>query len=94
MFSRIRQVAPMCPTTLCREQCENGLTDRFAVWVVDSGGPKEAQVQWPGGANVPSCEGTLAPPDEKNWTVRLWRRCCFMSNYSDHLFHMDMARRS
>jgi len=54
----------MCPTTLCREQCENGLTDRFAVWVVDSGGPKEAQVQWPRGANVPSCEGTLAPPDE------------------------------
>jgi len=30
------------------------------------GGPKEAQVQLysPGGANVPSWEGTLAPPAE------------------------------
>jgi len=32
------------------------------MWVVDSGGPKEAQVQSYslGGANVPSWEGTLA----------------------------------
>jgi len=30
------------------------------LWVVDSGGQKEAQDQWysPGGAYVPSCEGT------------------------------------
>jgi len=35
-----------------------------AVWVVDSLGLKEAQVQsyLPGGANVPSHVGTLAPP--------------------------------
>jgi len=32
------------PTTLCRELCKNGWTDWFAVWVVDSGEPKEAQV--------------------------------------------------
>ena len=40
------------------------MTDRFAVWVVDSGGPKEAQVQSysPGGANEPSWEGTLLLP--------------------------------
>jgi len=40
--------------------------DRFAVWVVDSGGPKEAQVQSysPGGANVPSHVDTLAPSGE------------------------------
>jgi len=31
--------------TFCRELCRNFWTDRFAVWVVDSGGPKEAQVQ-------------------------------------------------
>jgi len=39
-------------------------TDRFAVWVVDLGGPKEAHVQAysPGGASVLSWEGTLAPP--------------------------------
>jgi len=50
----------------CRELCKNGRTDRLAVWIVDSGGPKEAQVQSysPGGANVPKCEGTLALPGE------------------------------
>ena len=50
-FNSIRQVAPMCPT-LCHELCKNGLTDRFAIWLVDSGLPKEAQVQsyLPGGA--------------------------------------------
>jgi len=51
-FNRISQVALMCPTTLCRELCENGWTDRFTVWVVgwvvDSGGPKQAQVHSPG----------------------------------------------
>jgi len=58
-FNRVRQVAPMCPTTLCRELYENGWTDRFVVWVVhDSVGPKKAQVQSysPGGANKPSWE--------------------------------------
>jgi len=36
----------------------------FGLTVEDLGGPKEAQVQshWPGGANVPSWEGTLAQP--------------------------------
>jgi len=42
--------------------CKNGYTDRFTAWFVDSGGQKEAQAQsyLPGGANVPSSEGTLA----------------------------------
>jgi len=37
-------------------------------WVVDSGRPKEAQVQLylPGGASVPLRESTLAPPGEYN----------------------------
>ena len=39
------------------------LTHRFNVWFVDSGGQKGAQIQSiayiPGGANVPSLEGTL-----------------------------------
>jgi len=41
--------------TYCHHLCENGWTDRFAIWVVISGGPKEAQVQsyLSGGANVP-----------------------------------------
>jgi len=59
-------VAPMYLTTFCRELCKSGGTDRFAVWLVASRGPKEAQVQpyWPGGATVPRWEGTLAPPAE------------------------------
>jgi len=50
-------------------------------------GPKEAQVQLHslGGANVPSWEGTLAPPGEYNWTFHLWRQCSLISNYFDHL---------
>ena len=44
--------------------CLRRRTDRFAVRVMDSGGPKEAQVQSysPGGANVPSPVGTFAQP--------------------------------
>ena len=64
---------------------------------MDSGGPKEAQVQLysPGGANVSSHVGTLAPPGEYDWTVRLRRRCGFMSNYFVHLFvHVACVRGS
>jgi len=66
-ISRIHEVAPMFLTTVCRELCKNGLTDRFTVWVVDMGRPKEAQeVQSysPGGANVQSWEDSLPPPGE------------------------------
>jgi len=55
-FSRISQVAPVCMMTLCHELCKNGWSDQFAVWVVDSGGPKKAQVQ------SYSPAGTLAQP--------------------------------
>jgi len=73
--------------TFCHELCR---TDRFAFWVVDSTGPKEAQVQLYslGGANVPRWKGTLAPPGEYDWTVRLRRRCGLTSNYLDHLFQL------
>ena len=73
--------------TLCRELCKNGWTDRFPVWIVDSGGPKEAQVHpySSGGATVSTWEGTLAPTGEYDWTVRLWQRCSLMWNYFDHL---------
>jgi len=44
--------------TLCCELWKNNWTYRFAIWVVDSGGPKEAQVKVqlysPGGATVPN----------------------------------------
>jgi len=74
--------------TFCRELYRSGWTDRFAVWVVDSGGPKEAQVQsyLSGGADVLTREGLLAPPGEYDSTVSLRRRCGLMSNYFDHLF--------
>ena len=66
---------------------KNGWTDRDAVLVMDSGEPKEEQVQSysPGVANVPSWKGTLVPPGEYDWTVRLRRRCSLMPNYFDHL---------
>jgi len=55
---------------------------------MDSGGPKEAQVQsyLPDGANVPLWEGTYAQPGEYDRTVCLLRQCGPMSNYFDHLF--------
>jgi len=31
---------------LCRELCKNDCTDRDAVWVEDSGGPKEPCIKW------------------------------------------------
>ena len=68
---------------------QNGWTDRFAIWVVDSGWPKEAQVQsyLTGGANGPSWEGTLVPPGEYDWAIRFRRRCGLMWKYCfDHLF--------
>jgi len=48
---------------------------------------KEAHVQSysPGGANVPSWEGTLSPPSEYISTIRLRRRYGLMSNYFDHV---------
>jgi len=79
--------------TFYRELRKNGWTDRFAVWVVDSGGPKEAWVQSysPGGANVPTWEGTLALPGEYDWTVRLRRRWG-LSNYFHHLLFWHFTK--
>jgi len=31
-----------CPMILCYEPCKNGSTGRDAIWVMDSGRPKEA----------------------------------------------------
>jgi len=69
--------------TLCRELCSNGSTDRFAIWVMDLGGPKEAQIQSysPDGANVPTWKGTLTPPGEYDWTVCLQWRCGLTTYY-------------
>jgi len=93
---RFRLVAPMCRMTLCRELCRNGWTIWFAVWVVDSGRPREPQVQLysPGGAIVLSWECTLAPPGKYDWTIRLQWRCGLMSDYFDHLFLLllDLTR--
>ena len=54
------------PLTFCRELCKNGWTDRFAVWVVDSGGHQEAQLQ------------SYSPPGEYHWTIHLLRYCGLM----------------
>jgi len=87
-FNLIREVAPMYQMTLCRELCKNSWTGRFAIWVVESCGPKEAEVQShsPGGANVPTWEGTLVPPGEYYWTISLRQRCGLTSDYFDYFF--------
>jgi len=80
------------PDTVCWELCKNGWTDRFAIWVVESGGPKEAQVQLysAGGASVPSWGHIGA-----TWQIRLnhclRRRCSLMWNYFDHLLLTYLA---
>jgi len=38
-------------------------------------------------------EGTLAPPGEYDWTVRLRRRCGLTSNYFDHLLYKYSLKR-
>jgi len=35
---------------------------------------------------------TLAPPEEYDWTVHVWRRYGLMSNYFDHLFIIRLHR--
>jgi len=72
--------------TFCNELYKNGWTGRFAVWIVASGGPKEAQVQScsTSGANVPTWEGD-AVLCQVNLANRLFYRplkvcpnCCAM----------------
>jgi len=62
--------------TFCHELCKNACTDQFAVWVVDSGGPKEAEVTSysPGGASVRSWDGTLEPPEPSVAAIQLYVR--------------------
>jgi len=50
-------------------------TDQFAVWIVNSGGLKEAQIQSysPGGASMSTSEGTLAPPGKYHLLLLLLR---------------------
>jgi len=52
--------------TFCRKLCKNDWTDPFAVSIVDSSAPKDAQIQSysPGGANVPLWKDTLPSPVE------------------------------
>jgi len=85
---------------LLEERTWPGMLDDILLWsvqkwlnrsicclVVDSGGPKEAQVQSysPGGANVPSQERTLAPARGYDWIIHLQWGCSLMSNYFYHL---------
>jgi len=59
----------------CSHLCKNGWTDRDAVWVAESGGPKEPRIRW---GTDPSREGAILrgraclniPDDTLMWTVR------------------------
>ena len=66
--------------TFCHDLCKNGCTDQFAVWVVDSGGPKEAEVTSysPGGASVRSWDGTLEPPEPSVAAIQLYVRLLWL----------------
>ena len=57
----------------------------FTLWTLVGLKKEQVQSYLRGGANVPSREGTLAPPDEYDFTVSLRWRCGLMSNYFDHL---------
>ena len=78
---------------------QNAWTDRFVVWVVDSGGPKEAEVQSysPGCANVPRRRAHwhigATWRIRLNWTVHLRRRCGLKPNYFDHLLYFETRSR-
>jgi len=58
------------------EPCKNGWTNWDAIWVVESGWPKEPCIRW-------GC--TLAQPGEYDGTFHMQRRCWLISNYFDHL---------
>jgi len=74
--------APTCPTTLWYKLCKNGWTDRDAVWVMDSGGPKEACIRW---GPDPPCERAIIRgmemfDDTLPWAVQNWlnRSICYL----------------
>jgi len=59
-----------------RERCEDGCTDRDAVWIVDSGGPKEACAHWRHLLNTikPSVCGSDAIFVKLLWPLTYWLR--------------------
>jgi len=71
--------------TLCDDLCKNGWTDRDAIWVMDSGEPKEACIRR--GPDCP-CKGQLLgertcpgmPDDTLPWDVQKWlnRSICYL----------------
>jgi len=68
---------PTCSTTFWRELCENAWTDRDAVWVMDSGGPKEARIRWGQDLHTKGQllgERTFSgmPDDILQWAVQKW----------------------
>jgi len=79
-FNRIRQVAPMCPTTLCRKLCKwlNQLICHLGcgLWWAEGSTSSIVFARW---------RQCALPPGEYDWTVHLLWWCILMSNYSDHL---------
>jgi len=62
-YRRSRMVCLSISVCPHREPCKNGRTNRDAVWVVDSGGPKEACIRWVVHVDV-------------TWRIRLNHPCC------------------
>ena len=84
------RTCPSMPDDSLPWAAQNGWTDRFAVWVVDSGaGWVERSINSIAFARCARqyvlFGGNIGAPGEYDWTVRLRRRCGFMWNYFDHL---------
>jgi len=98
-FNRIHQVAPICPTTLFRELCKNGSTDRFAVhWVYGFGWAKEAQTHSYSPLLSSNCSFVIqihlmGGHIPATWRIRLNHSSAaatfLMPNYFDHLLSLD-----
>jgi len=66
------------------ETCKNGWTDRDAVWVVDSGGPKKPCIRWC--AHWHDLTNAIAPSMSSSDVA-------FLSNYFDHLLVLTQRTR-
>jgi len=76
------------------EPCKNGRTNRDALWVVNSGGPKEACIN--GESRLPHEKGQFwagkrQPTVKLGNTIHAQQWCSLLSNYFDHIFIFCMV---
>jgi len=79
--------APTCLTTFWRKLYKNGWTDPDAVWVMDSGGAKEACIRWDQDS---PCEGAIIRGKDMHGHARRHSagRCAKMAEPIDLRFEL------